>query len=736
MSPKIMTGYYKENKDSSCLYNLYLPDLSGLDSSSGEIPKILLIHGGGWTAMDRTAMDGIAGMFVQKGFIVCNIEYRLAPVYPWPACGDDCLMAAQRFIDNSLPGLENISAHKIFILGASSGGHLALMTGLRLPRNDVHGIISISGIADPWRDSELNPNRYKALLPDGIDPEAFPGAFINPDMPPILLTHQYHDTVVPIDSPLAFIRQARDAGIRSVDTYFYDMQRQGEGHAIWQPEFLEKKRILYPDIEQAVLRFINRILKKQQIPLPLPHEARYLGTLKTFSSKEIHSSPVSIGFEGLDRDLFHPEYCYDRLAEAGFKHARVQTGWCKCEKVKGMLDFSWLDCIVDNLLARGIQPWFNVGFGNKLYMPDAYGETAVGHVPLYYGEETLEAWKKFVRELALHYKGRITHFEIWNEPDIPAFWQPRQPDAAEYARLCDLTIREIKAVYPEAHCGGVVASWKDFVKIFAEHCDLKQLDFYSVHTYLLPPESGYGSSSWDEYIHTIQGYFAGNGGSHIQIWQGEAGLASWAPEHYWMVRRVRESQRNQAVWILRRILLDQSLNMPVTSIYQTVDMMEKSYQMGNSTQNRPALQGILNGLTYSPKMSFYALANAISIFRDGIHPVPEAEIAFHMASSYPVDRAVPPIYGKLFQKNKEKFLFYWSGSDPESAEDPVPGMRLQLKEGSPDSWKNPVLVNLLSGDIFSIHSEWNGSVLEFKNLPLTDYPLMICKQESVSILTA
>ena len=42
----------------------------------------------------------------------------------------------------------NVCAGNFLIIGPSAGGHLALMTGLRLPEQKVAGIVSISGIAD------------------------------------------------------------------------------------------------------------------------------------------------------------------------------------------------------------------------------------------------------------------------------------------------------------------------------------------------------------------------------------------------------------------------------------------------------------------------------------------------------------------------------------------------------------------------------------------------------------
>ena len=178
-----------------------------------------------------------------------------------------------------------------------------------------------------------------------------------------------------------------------------------------------------------------------------------IGKLKHYKSSEIDESYVSIGFECLDRELWNPDKCYDLLAESGVKHARVQTGWVRCEKEKGVYDFSWLDEIVDNLVARGIKPWFDVGFGNPLYMKNTPNEYCVGCVPLLFGDEAVEAWKNFVTATVSHFKDRITYFEIWNEPDIPAFWYPGNPDAKMCAELVKMTAVIIKSEHPTAKTG-------------------------------------------------------------------------------------------------------------------------------------------------------------------------------------------------------------------------------------------------------------------------------------------
>ena len=93
-------------------------------------------------------------------------------------------------------------------------------------------------------------------------------------------------------------------------------------------------------------------------PPPSPFEGmKAIGRVRPRPSKVIEASPLSVGFETLDRRMFHPERTYEHLAKLGVKWARVQTGWARTEAVKGTYDFAWLDGVVDSLRRIGIQPW-------------------------------------------------------------------------------------------------------------------------------------------------------------------------------------------------------------------------------------------------------------------------------------------------------------------------------------------------------------------------------------------
>ena len=158
-----------------------------------------------------------------------------------------------------------------------------------------------------------------------------------------------------------------------------------------------------------------------------PFGLEVLGKVRARPASSIADSPLGVGFETLDRKMFEPEPTYPFLAELGAKWARVQTGWCRCEPAKGKYDFTWLDAIVDRLLALGIQPWFNLGYGNQLYTPEATNQFAVGWAPLW-NDEARQAWLRFVRALAENFRDRVKHWEIWNEPNHRNFWKPHEAD--------------------------------------------------------------------------------------------------------------------------------------------------------------------------------------------------------------------------------------------------------------------------------------------------------------------
>ena len=228
---------YNPSLEADCIGDLYLPD-----EVKPDTPFILVIHGGGWSALHRPSVAGIAEFFRRDlGFAAFNIEYRLASAKnPWPACGDDCVAAAKYVLSDAFRAKYGLRHRKIWITGASAGGHLVLWTLVNLPPESVAGAISISAIGDPVPDFHAHRRRYVPLFGKDVAESALgvmnPIPFIRKGMAPLLCTHADTDPVVPIASYRAFADAYRAAG-NKCDFYEYrhDEEPTDGGHFIWRP---------------------------------------------------------------------------------------------------------------------------------------------------------------------------------------------------------------------------------------------------------------------------------------------------------------------------------------------------------------------------------------------------------------------------------------------------------------------------------------------------------------------
>lgn len=261
---------YAAERGAICSGDLYLPE-----KVDRQTQMVLLIHGGGWTGMDRHAVDGIADFFVKDlGFAVYNIDYRLASEKtPWPACGDDCVSAARFLLKGALATEHGLHYDRIWICGGSAGGHLTLWTLTHLPRHKVAGAISISSIGDPVPFVRSRDWLLPKLIGEGGSPEALdPRLHILPGMAPLLCTHATGDTVVPIASHKAFADAYRVAG-NCVEFYEYptDVRPGLSGHCIWIPD--SKPHRLIPEIEEQIRAFVRP--KVDLVCVYYPHWHRY-----------------------------------------------------------------------------------------------------------------------------------------------------------------------------------------------------------------------------------------------------------------------------------------------------------------------------------------------------------------------------------------------------------------------------------------------------------------------------
>jgi acetyl esterase/lipase len=194
------------------------------------VPTVVYIHGGGWVAGAKEA--SVLGIlpYLEMGFAVVNVEYRLARVALAPAAVEDCRLALRWVFENAKT--YNFDTNKVVVTGGSAGGHLCLMTGMldsaagfdapkewrqaNLPLH-VAAIINWYGITDV-KDllSGLNRQNYAVSWlgsqPDRDDlaRRVSPLTYVRKGLPPILTIHGDKDDLVPYSHAVR-LRDALDA---------------------------------------------------------------------------------------------------------------------------------------------------------------------------------------------------------------------------------------------------------------------------------------------------------------------------------------------------------------------------------------------------------------------------------------------------------------------------------------------------------------------------------------------
>jgi xylan 1,4-beta-xylosidase len=179
--------------------------------------------------------------------------------------------------------------------------------------------------------------------------------------------------------------------------------------------------------------------------------------------------------------------------ELGFRYIRFHAifhdvlGTVKVENGKAVYDWTKIDQLYDDLLARHIKPFVELGF-----TPQALA-TSENSIFYWHGNTSHpkpEGWRDlvdaFIRHIEKRYgrdEVRTWYFEVWNEPNLSGFWEGA--DQKAYFALYDLTAKTIKAVDPELRVGGPSTAGAAWVPEFLAHVKDSgaPIDFVTTHTY-------------------------------------------------------------------------------------------------------------------------------------------------------------------------------------------------------------------------------------------------------------
>jgi acetyl esterase/lipase len=188
-------------------------------------PGVIVIHGGGWVQGEKeSVVDRFCAPFIQSGFVVANVEYRLAKVAQAPAAVNDVLTAAKWFHDHAAE--YKVDADRIVVAGDSAGGQLALMVGMTPasadlgPTTKISAVVDFYGIADVADQIEGANRRDYATAWIPADSHRMelarrlsPMSYVRKGVPPILAIHGDADPIVPFGQSVRLTTALKSAGV-------------------------------------------------------------------------------------------------------------------------------------------------------------------------------------------------------------------------------------------------------------------------------------------------------------------------------------------------------------------------------------------------------------------------------------------------------------------------------------------------------------------------------------------
>ncbi len=247
--------------------DLHLPE-----KADGPLPLIIWVHGGGWQNGSKDGCPPLRGGYLERGYAVASINYRLSGHAVFPAQIEDC-KAAVRWLRAHAKEY-NLDTKRFGVWGSSAGGHLVALigtsgdvkefdVGANLDQSSrVQAVCDYYGPTDftvfvttPGYESHATDSSPEAKLIGGAvmqnkDKAARvnPVTYVGKEDPPFLIVHGDKDPTVPINQSQLLFEALKKS---EVSAHFHTIHGAGHGG----PGFAGK------NIDDMVSTFFDERLK-------------------------------------------------------------------------------------------------------------------------------------------------------------------------------------------------------------------------------------------------------------------------------------------------------------------------------------------------------------------------------------------------------------------------------------------------------------------------------------------
>lgn len=209
------------------------------------------------------------------------------------------------------------------------------------------------------------------------------------------------------------------------------------------------------------------------------------------------------------------------LKKAGVNLLRISFGWDSIEEEKGK--FNWM--FWDDFVKMAVDDYGITLVPYVCYMPqwNSTGEKDTMNF-WSYPPKDYDAFGEFMTRLVNRYKSRIKSWELWNEPDISAYWRGT-PE--EFARLVKVGSRAVRQADPKAIVvlGGLAINPGFFRQLFRDYDISPYVDVVNMHNYY-ETWSNNPIERLPDYINELYEIVMRYGNKQ-SFWLAEVGYSTW-----------------------------------------------------------------------------------------------------------------------------------------------------------------------------------------------------------------
>jgi acetyl esterase/lipase len=276
---------YANNGSPSQKLDLYVP------KEGRNLPLIIYVHGGAFLMGDKRKWIRYQFGYLNQGYAMASINYRLSEEATFPAQIEDC-KAAVRWL-RAHAETYRLDPNHFAAFGASAGGHLAAMLGTtgKIRDFDVGDNLTFSSRVEATADffgptdlTRLSPASMETgsaesqfigcTIKDNLEKarRASPISYVTGDCPPFLIVHGDADPRVPYAQSVLLAGALKESGVPAT-LYLV----KGAGHGGFHD----------PQVPLLTSAFFSKYLKPVDLPSRLAENSTPNTTAETRATRKI-----------------------------------------------------------------------------------------------------------------------------------------------------------------------------------------------------------------------------------------------------------------------------------------------------------------------------------------------------------------------------------------------------------------------------------------------------------------